>query len=424
MNRILKMMLATALIALPATYLRADVDQMAPIPSCKELCKVVEEGPYVETSQRGIKLSGYVDAGYQYNFNSSQGANRSAYIESFGHKPFTDTRPRGDFDLNAVKLALEKPLTDANELQAGFRVDLMMGEDVHSIGKLNRGTLSDFSDDIFLEQAFVQFRVPWGNGLDFKVGKFVSLMGYEVMERPANLNISYGNLFTQAPHWHTGVMASYKFNDMVDAKFGVVNGWDTDNNLGGDPGFGMEDGYGLTASVNLTAPGGNANLQNSIYYGINSQDQFSQFLLDTDNGYVFVWDMWGNWVPKFANDKLLLGFNTVFGNATITTFQNGDETTWWGAALYAKYQFTDVFSLAGRFDYLHNDDSGKVGNDFNRQNVDIWSWTTTASFDIIENMMLRAEYRVDFGEDIEGFSNTDSHDGPSHQVTAEVVYSF
>lgn len=428
-KQILKLLTAAVIAAVP--FVQADVGVT---PAAKELAKVVEEGPYVETSQRGIKLSGYVDAGYQYNFSSFNGAQAlhgGAPNSVWGHKLPTDSQPRGDFDLNAVKIALEKPLSDANELQAGFRVDLMMGEDVSSLGGTNGGNGSQFSDNIFLQQAYVQFRAPVGNGLDFKVGKFVSLLGYEVMERPANLNISYGNLFALNPRWHTGVLTSYRFNDIVDAKFGVVNGWNIDNNLGS---FGNEgwDGYGFTGAVNVTAPGGNANIQNAFYYSFNEGGPvLGNNTSSPDNGTVFVWDMWGNWAPKFANDKLLLGFNTVFGVADVSTNEShypgtggpNDETTWWGVALYSKYQFTDIFSLAGRFDYMHNDDGMKFGNDPDlfECNEDVWSWTLTAGFDIIENMMLRVEYRGDLGVDIEG---SRGHDGIAHQTTLQVVYTF
>ena len=59
-------------------------------------------------------------------------------------------------------------------------------------------------------------------------GRFVALSGYEVIESPANLNFSRGLLFTfAAPLAHNGLLGSYRFNDMVDAQFGVVNGWNT-----------------------------------------------------------------------------------------------------------------------------------------------------------------------------------------------------
>ena len=49
--------------------------------------------------------------------------------------------------------------------------------------------------------------------------------GYEVIERPANMNITYGQLWQNAfPLTYIGVLSSYRFDDYLDAKLGVVNG--------------------------------------------------------------------------------------------------------------------------------------------------------------------------------------------------------
>ena len=73
--------------------------------------------------------------------------------------------------------------------------------------------------------------------------------------------------------------------------------------------------------------------------------------------------MWGQWRPLAFNDKLLLAFDAVIGKAfdnvhrTEGTIDINDgsldwwdadenSATWWGIALYAKYQVTDTFSLA------------------------------------------------------------------------------
>ena len=92
-------------------------------------------------------------------------------------------------------------------------------------------------------------------------------------------------------------------------------------------------------------------------------------MVGADNNSVAVYDIWGNWNPTFVKDNaLLLGFNIDFGyngvpggvgitspttGAATTTTTVGDSNTWWGGALYAQYKFTKVFSLAGRFEYIH-----------------------------------------------------------------------
>jgi len=408
MNKWIAGLFATVLVAGVA---RADVG--APAPSAKDLEKVVEEVNYVETAKSGIVLSGYVDVGYIYNFNATQGN---------GQRFNTDQTPGGEFNVNAVKLTLEKPLTDANEFQAGFRVDAMVGEDAGNLGGNGapefNGTGDGFgSDSLFIEQAYVTIRAPYGNGIDIKAGKFVTWLGYEVIERPANLNITYGNLFeNMIPLYHTGVSAEYVFNDIVDAGIAVVNGFNSDDNFGV---AGTDDGYGFMAKVNITNPGGNANWYNAVYA---SWDSSFEVVGGTDEGTVIIYDSWGNWAPTAFDDKLLLGFNANYGYGETNAF-GGESSTWWGAALYAKYQFTDIFSLAGRADYI-SDDAGKFLNPGtvagNRDN-DIWSITLTAGFDLLENLLVRAEYRVDFGENA---GDSDLLGEDNHTIALQAVYTF
>ena len=97
MNKQINAILATAWVAFVATCM-AD---SAPEASAKDTKKMVQNN-FVETAQKGIKLSGYVDAGYSYNFTGS--GNQSNVQGRFG----SDTAQRGDFNLYAVKLALEK----------------------------------------------------------------------------------------------------------------------------------------------------------------------------------------------------------------------------------------------------------------------------------------------------------------------------
>ena len=203
----------------------------------KDLKKVIEQQSinYVETAQKGITLSGYVDVSYTNQFagrgqsfaSSDANGNNQHTLRQF------DTNANG-FNVQAVKLALEKALPDKNDWAAGCRIDTILGSDAKYLGDSAFGGSTSSSSDssvstsypIALEQALVKFRIPVGNGLDIYAGKFVTFLGYEVIESPANLNFSRGLLFTNAiPLTTTGVYADYKFNDKVEAKLGVVDGW-------------------------------------------------------------------------------------------------------------------------------------------------------------------------------------------------------
>ena len=435
----------TALLGVLAAVASLSLADSAPEASAQDTKKMVQNN-FVETAQKGIKLSGYVDAGYSYNFTGS--GNQSNVGTRFG----SDTAQRGDFNLYAVKLALEKALTSENKAQAGFRTDVMIGEDASYFVNRTAGGVSNTnnnSNTLFLEQAYVSIRAPVGNGWDFKVGKFASILGYEVMERPANMNTTYGLLFNVMPLYYTGVLSSYKFDDYLDGKLGVVNGSNTDNNTTTNPNG--SDGCAVLAALNVTAPGGNANWSNNFQYSTGNDNNTSVSSTSTSiatqaapattanvSAYTLIYNTWGNWAPKFANDKLLFAFNALLGNSSgsVSPGTIGNiNSTWYGAGAYAKYQFNDWFSLCSRGEYLGSNNSLITGNNGAPTTPSTdgayatgesnWEYTITAGFNVIDNLLIRAEYRLDWGSSIYNTgSSTSTSGGPAHYAGAEVVYSF
>jgi hypothetical protein len=433
----------TAILGVLAAVASLSLADSAPEASAQDTKKMVQNN-FVETAQKGIKLSGYVDAGYSYNF-TGQG-NQSNVGARFG----SDTAQRGDFNLYAVKIALEKALTSENKAQAGFRTDVMIGEDASYFVNRTAGGVTNTnnnSNTLFLEQAYVSIRAPVGNGWDFKVGKFVSILGYEVMERPANMNTTYGLLFNVMPLYYTGVLSSYKFDDYLDAKLGVVNGSNSDNNTTTNPNAG--DGVALLAALNVTAPGGNANWSNNFQYSSGNDNNTSVSSQNTSlsttsatsdvnvSAYTLIYNTWGNWAPKFANDKLLFAFNALLGNTSGSASGGigNINSTWYGAGAYAKYQFNDWFSLCSRGEYLGSNNATVTGNNGSATTPSgngtyatgesNWEYTITAGFNVIDNLLIRAEYRLDWGSSIYNNANgTTNSDGPAHYAGAEVVYSF
>ena len=85
------MVVLAALVAL-ASLSRAD---SAPEASAQDTKKLVQNN-FVETAQKGVKLSGYVDAGYSYNF-TGQGGNSQV-----NSRVQSDSAQQGDFNLYAV----------------------------------------------------------------------------------------------------------------------------------------------------------------------------------------------------------------------------------------------------------------------------------------------------------------------------------
>ena len=411
--------------------------------------KKIVQNNFLETAQRGVRMSGYVDAGYSYNFNSSG-------VSSVSGRFGGDEASRGDFNLYAVKLALEKALSAENRAQAGFRTDVIVGEDAYYLANRYASIYANFGDNtsqnsnaLFLEQAYASLRVPVGNGWDFKVGKFVSILGYEVIERPANMNITYGLLFEAMPLYYTGVLSSYRLDDSLDVKLGVVNGSNSDNNT---TTANLGDGCAVLAALNLTAPGGNATWSNNFQYSTNEDNNTAcnltdygartsttgvstQNLSDSGSGHALIYNSWGNWAPKFAEDKLLCSFNALLGTATtgVNAHQTGGwgySTTWYGAGVYLKYQINDLFYLASRGEFLGGSNGSIISEADNKAAAPSrWEYSLTAGFSVIDNLLIRSEYRMDWGNPTSFYSGgdvTDPHpySAPAFYAGAEIVYSF
>jgi len=470
MKSILKAFSAVALTGVMVLPVLADdATTTTDAKDTKDLKKVIEDQGinYVETAQKGITLSGYVDVSYTEQFGGrGTGFGGS---QAIGHQFDVNN---DNFNVNAVKIALEKALPDKNEWAAGFRIDTILGSDAKFLGdsafggsssSINSGTSSSVSTStsypIALEQALVKFRIPVGNGLDIYAGKFVTFLGYEVIESPANPNFSRGLLFTNAiPLTHTGVYADYKFNDTFEAKFGVVDGWNNSISPGSTGSPNATDlqnhysfgGKAITGQLNINAPGKNANITQSFIYSPDGENYGTG--AGFDNGPVFVYDIWGNWSPTFVKDSALtLGFNADFGyngatgsplegnygfgqgnpdDVSGSHFFSGDHdsNTWYGIALYAQYKLNKVITLAARGEYLHSD-----AGEFEKfgafdTNVDDFSETLTASFAIWDNLLTRAEYRYDHVVNGTIFPSGNSVGQATYQdqneVSLEAVYSF
>ncbi len=458
-----------------------DAKKMAPdTKQVADLKKKLEDAGvsvnYVETQQKGITLSGYVDTSYTYQFASGNyGPNGISGVTNVNQKNLLRAYDNynNNFNVDAVKIALQKSLSDKDEFTAGFRIDTIYGSDAKFITDKTFDTNS-----LALEQAYVNFRVPVGNGLDFKLGKFVALTGYEVIESPANPNFSRGLLFQNAiPSTHTGLLGAYKVNDAFDFQFGIVDGWNNSQSTSPQEiGLGQKTGFGkcFTGQVALHAPGKNADLYQSFVYSPEGEPGVNA--INGASGDVVVYDIYGNWKPLFLKDQnWTLGFNVdlgydgnsgvnqaaissgstltsttgafgpgAYGTTNINALESSSNT-WYGVALYSIYQFKSDdwkwLTLAGRGEYLHCSGAyipkyGGAGFTatgapiFNSNgsgivpysSQDDYSYTATASFAIWDNLLTRVEYRFDLlhgaTTSLPGSANE------QHEITLNAVYSF
>ena len=87
------------------------------------------------------------------------------------------------------------------------------------IASANGGSDSNMS----LKQAYVTLRTPVGNGIDWKVGVFDTVVGYESADSANDPNYTRSWGWAVEPTEHTGILATYKINDMFTVSAGIAN---------------------------------------------------------------------------------------------------------------------------------------------------------------------------------------------------------
>jgi len=164
-----------------------------------------------------FELSGMFYTSYLWNFNDPD--NRINSLRSLDNQDNT-------FGVDLFQLGIKK--NGPGGLSAFIKLDVgntasRIGADWNGNGQFT-GVTGD-SGDFEIEEVYANYAPDWSHGLSAKFGKFVTLLGAEVIEAPLNMNYSRSFLFGFAiPFTNTGVMFNYPFTDTLQTNLGVVNG--------------------------------------------------------------------------------------------------------------------------------------------------------------------------------------------------------
>lgn len=356
------------------------------------LSQVAQAGPFADATKDnlwGVELGGYLQVSSTYNLNDPVSNTNQARVFD---------GDEGDLiDFNALQLYLDRLPTDAGDV--GFRVDLIVGEDAAGIGG-GDGVLD--AGELNVYQAYISYIAPIGSGLTIDVGRFATWHGYEVIESPANDQISRSLLFGYPiPFTHTGIRAGYEFNEWVSASVGVTQGWDTveDNN----------DSLTVHGAIYLQ-PTEQFFISNSFAYGPEIPGDNAQNK--------FLWDVVATYQ---LTEQLMLGANFDYTNEE-DSGPGGSDGEVYGFGGYVRYDFREDMYAALRGEYFDDDDAvsalGLGSNEY-------WEITATLGYQVTDQLLTRIEYRHDDAEnpvfdDDSGFGIEDSQD----TIAFEIIYSF
>ena len=348
---------------------------------------------HLETTLAGFKLTGFAEGSYSYSGHSIGGSTIVGRLYD---------RLQNRFMLNALAVVLDKPY-DATKFSAGFHTEVLIGQDATVIqsdgGTFNLGPQGD------IPHLYVTLNVPTssGNGLQFKVGRMVTLMGVEVIETIANPNWSEANQFIYVENFTgTGVSVETKFNDHVDAQFRVINGWDqvSDNNsqksLMGRVGL-YPDALTSLGIVGYWGPEEAGN-NTANRYGING----------------VLWRKFGSTVNVWLQDD----YGTEQVNAALA--DPTQDAKWWALGGWVTYDFSSSLGLALRGDYMNDENgartSGVLGFSPNTGQR-FGSGTATLNIRSWPNAVVRPEVRYDR-------STLRTFNGKNDQVTVALGVAY
>lgn len=361
-----------------------------------------DESP-VNSLISGVILSGYVDTSAVYNIGTGQ-AQAARFVN-------TGADRQDGFNLNVVQIGLEKPL-DEGTWSAGYKTELWFGPDASGLpGRLGGAT------DVALKQAYVALRAPVGNGLDFKIGQFDTIVGYEVASSHANPNFSRSFGFALEPLSHTGVLATYQVTELFGVAAGVANkgafanGTMRANNSFAAPTESLKSYMG---GITVKAPESWGWLAgSSLYAGVvdGGVDGGGQ---DTVNIYA------GASLSTPVEGLTVGASYDYLANGVVSTLASGSS---YGNAFagYLSYQITEQFKANLRGEYANSSGgfftapaAGYTAND-----EQLWAATITLDYALWANVLSRLEFRWDNadGQAFDGKRNDLS-------VLLNVVYKF
>lgn len=362
-----------------------------------------QEAGLIHTMQ-DIHMGGYIDV--QYN----QSLDRQTVNAAGNSTLRTFDEDQNTFSLNAAVLEFEKVANE--EGGVGFRFDLAGGENAEEVEENSAGT---DADNFSVQQLYAQIVAPlsffsdseiFGDTIDIRVGRQVTLAGTEVIRSPDNWNISRSFLFGLAiPFTHTGARAIWKlFGDKVTTYWGINNGWDNtvDNNLMKT----IETGFSVNPLENVT-------WTSVMYWGPENANQGGHRR--------FLWTNVANWK---VTDKLSLIGEIDFGSERRVAGLEGhtfENAQWHGYAAYARYQFNDKWAGVYRFEVLGDDDQFRTNAGATvDENVFLYSHTVTLERLIYDSMIARLEYRYDKNDERQVF---DTH-SDQQTIGAQLIYEF
>ncbi len=336
-----------------------------------------------------VTVDGLVDTYFSYNFNNPS-SNPYAGNNSYWYNSASSSYTLG---LAEVKVA-------ATQGAASAHVVLAYGEE----GGL--GPIGGSGPNVL--QAYVSYNPgQW----TFNFGRMATWMGYEVIESPSNANYSHSILFGALPYWDTGLSVNFAPSSTFNATFYAMDGWSNDTFA-----TGLGETLGLEAVIT----------PNSMW-GITLNGILSPYTMSPTEDIVTVEGI----VTYKPDSTWSFAVDGQFGTYGVAS---GTAPSYFGVALYGKYQIQSDWDVALRLEYVNDSDDDAInlyGNDpypyslagkaFTGDEV-----TLTLEHDFMPNLIARLEGRMDMASYNGAAADVFDAGTSSSQATAtaSMAYTF
>jgi hypothetical protein len=283
-----------------------------------------------------------------------------------------------DYDDAAIKLEVGELVfqrTTPNAGNVGFRMDLTAGQTLPRVAAasgLFRDPDTGEAENFDLQQAYVTWNAPVGRGLRVDFGKYVTHLGYEVIQGYDgwNDNFSRSLLFGYTiPFTHTGLKMTYA-GEKASVTAMVVQGWDNveDNNGGKSIGAQVLLTPSQTVSFYLNWMGGPERADSS-----DRRDVFNPILV-------------------LKPGRFVLAADYVYGHEK-NTFGPALDATWQGLAGYVRLNPSSRVGLTVRGEWMDDEDGARTGVAQTLKEV-----TFTPEVRVWRGFYLRGEVRHDLSD--------------------------
>lgn len=348
-----------------------------------EMTKAVSEA--VSSKLDGVELHALVDGGYYFNTNNP------ARLKINTPPPQTGTLLRvgsnllrvndpdqNTFQLTYAKLAVGRPVSGKNELDAGFQASVGFGREAETTLSLDKNF--NPGAPVAPAELYADLQLPTPlNPVLLRVGRFYGFIGIESLDIPTNPNFSLSYFSNFTPFTMTGGSVG---TDLIEGTLRytqyIVNCWDLSINNNDNVSYGGQLSLTLGA-LNLTV---NADWYLGFEKDNNNADK--RRLLELDVIY-----------KPTATTTVLA--SAQWGNEDHSDVKSGRLAKFGGVFVVIKQEFLEVrpdfrrFYVAARGVYYRDEGGSKSGLDQSLADV-----TATFGINITQHAMVRLEYRHDF----------------------------